>query len=494
MATETIVNDGTWSVHQRPRSVRSGDYTFVGYAKSNGDIGISAYDHTDGSVEDTTLYTTLTRIDDHSSPAIYIRDDERLVVLWQDRGSDDDTFFWTISDNALDISSWGDVNSSTESASVDYGAPVQWDGDLRHFVRFGGSGPTWKYFVSTDGGQTFGSPQDFVSFSGEDWIYIHPFKDTTGENDRLHFAVGDHRMSDPSVRHWFLENGDYYKSDGTLIQSAGQELTDLDSLTTVYNGSGSGNNPPKLYDLIVDSNGHPHVAFTEHVSTGTGGGDGDYRARWAAWNGSGWDVGSEITAMGGALPESHYYEGGLSLDSQDPTTVYVSVEQNGRNYQIQEWTTTDGGSSWSKEQDLSPADATITDPTKRGRPISPRGHNGDLPVLWWAGKYDDYSGGGSYDTEVNTIEVTSVSSVTVTTGYTLTVEADIINTGSDDGEQTVTLSKDGTQVDSQSVTVSEGSTEPITLEWLTESGDEGDYTMTVESENDSDSVSVTVET
>jgi hypothetical protein len=102
--------------------------------------------------------------------------------------------------------------------------------------------------------------------------------------------------------------------------------------------------------------------------------------------------------MGGAMPESHYYESGLCLDSQDPTTVYVGVEQSNRNYQIQEYNTSDEGSSWTKVGNRSEATATITSPTKRGRPISPRNHDGTMDMLWFAGTYDDFVNG--YNTQV----------------------------------------------------------------------------------------------
>jgi hypothetical protein len=335
----------------------------------------------------TTTTTEIDRvsvIDDHSSPALYRRSDGRLVAFWTDRGTaTDDTLYWTISDNADDISSWGSVNSFTATSEVDYAEPVAWNSNLRLYYRMGGP---WKYRVSTDSGASFGSEQAFTNFS-ESRIYIHVWRD----GSQLHFALGDHRMTSTGIYHWYQESGDYYTSDGTLIQSASTELTSLSDLTLVYDGTAQGNNPAKQYDLTTDSNGNPVVAFTEHVSTGSGGGDGDYRARWAKWDGSQWVVGAEVTAMGGALPESHYYEGGLSIDRADPTTVYVSVETSNRNYQIQEWTTADNGSTWSKARGVSAGDATLTDPTKRGRPISPRDHDGALPVLWWAGYYDDFT-------------------------------------------------------------------------------------------------------
>ncbi|ELY39893.1 glucosyl hydrolase family protein [Natronorubrum tibetense GA33] len=366
---------------------------------SRGWVGITAYDHNDGATESVRVSDELDWTDDHSSPAIHVRDDDRLIVYWTDRGEGTENMDYAISENALDISSWGSTQSFTSAdvENVDYPQPVPWDGELRLYYRVGGHiDGKWKYRVSTDGGETYGSEQDFVDLVSEA-IYIHPYQ----HEDRLHFALGDHRMDTPAIRHWYLEGGDYHESDGTVIQSGDQELTDETELTLVYDGEASGNNPPKQYDLICDGAGRPHVAFTEHVETGEGGGDGDYRARWAKWDGSEWVIGSEIVEMGGSLPEEHYYEGGLSLDSQDPTRVYASVETDNRNYQIQEWSTDDDGESWSSK-DLSPADESVTRPTKRGRPISPRGHQNDLPVIWWAGRYDhfNYSQGSGYDTKV----------------------------------------------------------------------------------------------
>ena len=390
----TVVDDGIWSVHQRPRAVQVDDRTYVGSVTSDRRIAITEVNHSLDS-RTTRMLGTVSVVDDHSSPSIYLRDDDRIVVFWADRDDNRDTIFWQVSDDPLDISSWGDVQSFAESDMADYPQPVQYNGDLRLFYRVGGSSDgTWKYRDSTDGGYSFGAAQDFVDFSDDGGrTYLHAYAD----GGRVDFAMGDYRESHPAIRHWYLEDGDYYESDGTHIQSGSGELTSLDSLTIVYDGEESGNNPPKQYDLIVDDEGHPHVAFTEHVETGSGGGDGDYRARWAQWDGQDWTVGSEIAEMGGALPITHYYESGLSLDSQDPTTVYVSVETERRNYQIQEWATNDGGETWTKVDDLSSADETLTSPTKRGRPISPRNHDGSLPALWWAGLYDDFD---AYNTQV----------------------------------------------------------------------------------------------
>jgi hypothetical protein len=398
---DTISTDGTWSVHQRPRSIYVNGKTFIGATESNGDVIAISIDHSTDTITETVLDSGYSTADDHISPSIYRRDDDRLIYFWAPHSlqTNDDTMYWRISDNALDVSSFGSTSSFTPPSDfLDYSEPVQWNGSLRVYYRVGsGSDGVWRYRVSTDDGQTFGSGQDAVAFNAGR-IYVHIYKDTTQASDRLHFALGDHRMNNPAIKHWYLEGGDYYTSDGVLIQSASNPLSDITDPTTVYDGSAAGNNPPKQYDLICDDNGNPYVAFTEHVATGSGGGDGDYRARWAKWDGSQWVVGSEITPMGGAMPESHYYESGLCLDSQDPTTVYVGVEQSNRNYQIQEYNTSDEGSSWTKVGNRSEATATITSPTKRGRPISPRNHDGTMDMLWFAGTYDDFVNG--YNTQV----------------------------------------------------------------------------------------------
>jgi len=81
----------------------------------------------------------------------------------------------------------------------------------------------------------------------------------------------------------------------------------------------------------------------------------------------------------------------------------------------------------------------------------------------------------------------------VTEGETLTVDVTAENTGDGSGTQTVSLSVGGTERDSLELTLSGGDTSSGTLTWTTEKGDGGSYTATVESENDTDTAAVTVE-
>ena len=91
------------------------------------------------------------------------------------------------------------------------------------------------------------------------------------------------------------------------------------------------------------------------------------------------------------------------------------------------------------------------------------------------------------------VEITATNSP-VTEGETLDVDVRVDNTGELDDTQTVTLTIDGAQEDSQSVTLDADEFTDIVLSWATESGDAGDYTALVESEDDSATASITVET
>jgi hypothetical protein len=81
----------------------------------------------------------------------------------------------------------------------------------------------------------------------------------------------------------------------------------------------------------------------------------------------------------------------------------------------------------------------------------------------------------------------------VSEGDTLTVDATIANTGDDSATQTVTLDVPGLGQTSTSVALSGGQSTTETFSVSTGSGDAGDYTATVESQDDSDSRAITVQ-
>lgn len=102
--------------------------------------------------------------------------------------------------------------------------------------------------------------------------------------------------------------------------------------------------------------------------------------------------------------------------------------------------------------------------------------------------YEPTTGGGFQVNITNT-------NTPVEEGDILTVTAEIENTGNQQQRQDIDLYIDGVGVvdTEQDVRIAPGSTERVTLEWQTESGDAGDYTAEVRSEDDSDATNVTVD-
>jgi hypothetical protein len=109
----------------------------------------------------------------------------------------------------------------------------------------------------------------------------------------------------------------------------------------------------------------------------------------------------------------------------------------------------------------------------------------DYPVLAWQVEDSD-SSSANFDVTIDS------TNSPVTEGETLTADVTVENTGGEQATQTVSLTVGGTVRDSVDVTLDAGGSTTETLEWATGEGDEGDYTVTVGSEDDTETRSVSV--
>jgi len=114
----------------------------------------------------------------------------------------------------------------------------------------------------------------------------------------------------------------------------------------------------------------------------------DHRYRYARWNGAAWED-HEITAAGPWFPTAQeaslqfttFYSGGIALDHEDPSVVYLSRKSGGV-FEIEKWSTGDGGLTWTSEP------VTAGSAQNNVRPCVPRGHlPGGPEVLWMNGDY-----------------------------------------------------------------------------------------------------------
>ena len=151
-----------------------------------------------------------------------------------------------------------------------------------------------------------------------------------------------------------------------------------------------------VHDVALDAANRPVIVYAVFPT------DTDHRYRYARWDGTRW-VDRELVRAGRSMsvdPAEPNYSGGISLDHDDPSIVYLSRQVNGV-FEVEAWTTRDGGASWSSRP--------LTAPSTRGnyRPVSPWGQlTDDIDVVWMHGAYPSYvSFGTGLRTQIRTGDI-----------------------------------------------------------------------------------------
>jgi hypothetical protein len=140
-----------------------------------------------------------------------------------------------------------------------------------------------------------------------------------------------------------------------------------------------------VHDTAVDAAGRPVIVFATFPSRK------DHRYQYARWTGAAWEV-HPIVSAGPPIERTGetYYSGGMVLDAEDPSIVYLS-RRVGPEYEIERWQTPDGGRSWAVQP------ITSGSRVHQLRPVTPRGLAGAEQVLWMRG---DYPGFRTYRTAI----------------------------------------------------------------------------------------------
>ena len=408
-----IHGTGSWGINNRPQAVYDDetDTTYWTWHGERGAAGCSAYHHDTGELEHGVAEVVNTMPgDDHWAATIHIRDDGHLQMFYARDGD----MHQAVSTDPYDVTDW---ETETHELTNNYPMPiVPWDGadelwllTLPNSYELGNGDSVDQnqclIFYSDNEGQTWDYDDHtvLVDLDDEDErVYVHPYADH--DNDRIHFVMGDENNDPSGMYYWYwdLDSDEFCQADGTVIQDADEPITDKHDVDVVDEefADGDGADSIKNYDIIVDDDGRPCLGYIKHEENPRKGPDqgdwadpeyADLRAYWAGFNpDDGEWVTSEITEVGTCMADNHIVSGGVLLDAIDPTIVRISVEQDDRNFQVQEWQTDDWGETFEKARDLSPAGETVDQPTKRYRAKSPRNHNGEIPAIYCAGMYYDF--------------------------------------------------------------------------------------------------------
>lgn len=386
--------DGAWCWFADPRAeYHEGKYrrTYAGWVTSNGSIQIGTYDHDTRQTDLMTLHAKLER-DDHVNPALSFLDDGRLVVFYA--GHAGPKMHVRITSEPENIHSFiEDRTVEPYDPSMEYEYtypnPVRLvDEQNRMYLFWRGNVGEPVFTTSDDEAQTFSSVQRLITSPNK----VPYLKISSRGKKRIHFAMTDaHPRLDPenSLSYIAYEDGKFMRADGSLVRTMDQIPFDVSAMEVVYDAKTYGDRA-WVWDVAADENENPIIVYTRLPAKD------DHRYHYARWDGTAWRD-YELTAAGGAFPDTPvgveepepYYSGGLILDHDDPSTVYLSRPVNGV-FEIERWTTPDMGQTWQSEA------VTRSSLDDNVRPFVVRHHPKDKgpAVLWMRNqsyvRYIDY--------------------------------------------------------------------------------------------------------
>jgi hypothetical protein len=374
------LGEGAWCWFADPRGVHyegAHRQTYIGWVARDGDIKVAAFDHDSGIPTTVVLHSKL-QVDDHSNPALLVWPDGRVEVFYA--GHNGNRMYYRVTRNPEDVTSWEPEATMPSNTSGPYGFtypnPIRLGAEAKTYLFWRGGNYNPTFSTRSDGQSAWSPAQNLLMVSGQ-----RPYvKYDTKGGDTMGFAFTNAHpaeANDVNVYYAYYKSGGIYKANGSRIGSMGTAIAPSQADKVFDNAD-----KVWVHDMTFDSQGRPVIVFADFVSTT------DHRYRYARWTGSGW-VSYEITAAGGSISldgKQPYYSGGITLDHENPDTVYLSRDVGGI-FEVETWTTPDGGKSWSRTA------VTASSSANNYRPISPRGlipFSTDMSVVWMRGIYQSY--------------------------------------------------------------------------------------------------------
>lgn len=389
---QMVTSDGAWCWFGDPRAVRHRgryDRTYLGWLTRTGEVQIGAYDHATKAFSTATLMRDF-QIDDHNNPSIVVRPDGRLMAFWSAHAGP--KMYYRVSTRPEDLSSWGPTQTLpvqlAGNSGYTYPNPVFVPSEGNRLYLF------WRAWYqpavswSDDGGRTWSPARQVLAGAGQ-----RPYvKVALGQDGGLHLAFTDaHPRSTEinDIHYAVLRGGVMRRSDGTPVRALADGPAPPDAYETVYSHRQHGAKA-WVHDLTVGPDGRPVVVMATFPTLT------DHRYRYARLRADGRWTSTELTNAGPTFERSGkepHYSGGVTLDHEDPSVVYLS-RKSGPTWEIERWRTPDQGATWTRTA------LTSSSTAPNVRPVSPRGSRGGaLDVVWMAGDYAHYA---SYRTGIST--------------------------------------------------------------------------------------------
>ncbi|MBV9167372.1 MAG: BNR-4 repeat-containing protein [Solirubrobacterales bacterium] len=372
---------GAWSWFGDPRAVYvSGQYReiFVGWLGWSGGVTVGAYDPRFGVLEEHVVGYMFH--DDHSAPSIFVEPDKRLTVFWSAHNGS--AMYYRSTLRPEDISAWGPLQHVPRNVAGDFGFtypnPILLPSENNKLYLFWRGG-NWSEDFATRRLDGLWSPaHELISVPGQrPYVKV----DSNGRDQiALAFTDGHPRNVLSSIYYASYRSGSLWSASGRQIARIADGPIAPWQADLIYNAQATGV-PAWVWDVAIDTHGRPVIVYATFPSYQRH----DYW--YADWTGSHW-LSHFMTAGGGTISPGgieYEYSGGITLDHNDPATVYLS-RQVADGFEIERWTTPDHGTHWH---------ASVVVPaagSENVRPVVPRGWDrGPMHLLWLHGDYGSYS-------------------------------------------------------------------------------------------------------
>lgn len=401
-AYNTMTFDGAWCWFSDPRAVyHEGKFkrTYVGWIDGSGDIFIGYYDHETKEIKHHLVYESH-QVDDHNNPSILFDAQGHILFFFNYHGTSR-PLMMTRSVLAEDISAWESISNLPLNDTATYRGlwntytytnPIRLSGENdRLYLFWRGIDNKPNYSLSDDNGRNWTMGKIFI-LPERKYANRRPYlKVYSNDKDRIHFAFTDgHPRNEKlnSIYYMRYQNGYFLKANGDTIKKMGEPV-DQHDVDMVYDASISGEKA-WVWDIAEDKNGYPVILYAKFPS------DSDHLYCYARWDGKAWKNYTLIHS-GSWFPETlagwkesePNYSGGMNIDKEDPNTIYLSVNRNGK-FEIEKWITADNGKNWKAEAITAGSDRNNI------RPFAVRGatKGNPLQVLWMYnsqyGNFSDY--------------------------------------------------------------------------------------------------------
>ena len=397
----SFTRDGAWCWFSDPRAIYyEGDEkkTYSGWVDSLGNIVVATYDHSGGSIETHILHKDFEK-DDHNNPSFLMDPQGRLMVFYTRHATGNSPIFLARAKHKESITQWEPLQKLRLNDTIAYAGLSNTytytnivrlsEEDNKLYLFWRGADFKPNFSVSADNGGTWEEGKILIL---PERIYRdrRPYLKVASNNkDIIHFAFTDgHPHVEPtnSIYYARYQNGSLYKANGDKIIDWSQLPVDPKQTDVVYDATES-KEKAWIWDVAENKEGQPVIVYATFPS------DTTHVYYYSTYDNGKWnnhrlvDAGSWFPHTPPATREREpNYSGGIVLDHQDPSQVYLSREKNGV-FEIERWSTDDKGKTWRVTE------ITRDSHADNVRPFVVRNHSDDPPQLLWMSldKYVHYT-------------------------------------------------------------------------------------------------------